>query len=185
MSAPAAGSEPSAWTDLASVVLPIVLFVVAVLVGLKLGLIGPLRKANVAVLAMAMLSIGLTNLFGFYAAKRAALHRVGFQLCGLNLGTCLSLLAVQLLSSADILPGLGGSTVAKALDFLPGGIVAQRAAMISLLGFGSVLTLGMTARIVRAIDHETPKWPAALKLLSYAIGFSMLFVYVWLIMGRQ
>jgi hypothetical protein len=184
MNAHASTREPSVWADLASVALPIMLFAISVFIGLKLGLIAPLSKASVAVLATAMLSIGLTNMFGFYAEKRAELHRIGFQLCGLNLGTCLSLLAIQLLSSNDVLPGLAGSKLANLFDFLP-SVVAQRAGMISLLGFISILTLGMTARIVRAIDHESPKWPAALKLFSYAIGFTMIFANVLLIMGNQ
>ena len=185
MQANVVSRDPSVWADLGSVALPIVLFAISVFIGLQLGLIAPLRKASMAVLATAMLSIGITNMFGFYAAKRAELHRIGFQLCGLNLGTCLSLLAVQLLSSNDVLPGLTGSTLANAFDFLPGGIVVQRAGLICFSAFISILTLGLTARIVRAIDYESPKWPAVLKLLCYAAGYAMIFANVLLIMGKQ
>ena len=123
----AVSRESSVWADLASVALPIVLFAISVFIGLRLGLIAPLRKASVAVVATAMLSIGLSNMFGFYAAKRAELHRIGFQLCGLNLGTCLSLLAIQLLSSNDVLPGLAGSRLASAFDFLVVSWLSARA----------------------------------------------------------
>ena len=177
--------ESTVWIDLAYVALPIALFAVSVLIGLKTGLIPPLRKATVAVLVTAMLSIALTNMFGFYAAKRVELHRVGYQLCGLTLGTCLSLLAVQLLTLNDVLPRLAGTTVGDALDFLPGGIVVQRVGLLCLCGFASVLTLGLTARIVRAVEHEKPKGPAKLKALCYGIGFVTIFGNVLLIIGKQ
>src|SRR5437879_2153766 len=86
-------TKPSVWADLASVVLPLVLFAVAVFLGLRIGLIPRLSGADWVVLIAVAVSISLTNIFGFYAAMRAEVHRLGFQLSTLSLGTCLSLLA--------------------------------------------------------------------------------------------
>lgn len=178
-------SKPSVWGDLFYLILPVVLFPGAVYLGVKLRVVEPITGADWLVLLAAIIAVAVTNMFGFYASIRAEVHRLGYELCALSLGACLSLLAAQLVSETDLLPGVSGSRIGDVFTVVPGEIVAQRVALISLIGFVSVVALGVTARIVRAVDHEKPRKPAWLKLISYIAGFAMLFTYVALLVGGQ
>ena len=165
------------WGDLGSIAALVAMFV-ASLYGLQwLGFGIATNTADIVLLGGALLSLALSAIFNIYASKGHAYHRYGFELCGLTLGTCLSLLTAQLLSGEAALPRLGHVVLGPELTH------AGQVAVVSLLGFFSVMGLSLTALIVRAVDHDTPAHPNGLSLLSFLVGFSILFGYVAVLLG--
>jgi hypothetical protein len=102
-------NKASVWGDVGFVLVIVAVFVGAVYLLQWLGLLAPTDRADWIVLGGALLSLGLSAVFNIYSANGYAYHRLGFELCGLTFGTCLSLLVAQMLSAEAALPRLGHS----------------------------------------------------------------------------
>ena len=166
------------WGDIAFVIVTVAVFVGAVYLLQWLGLLAPTELADRIILGGALLTLGMSAVFNMYSSDGHSYHRLGFELCGMTLGTCLSLLVAQMLSGEAVLPRLGHSALGIALDH------SQQVALVSLLGFTSVFGLGITAKIVRAVDGDNPPpYPNGLSFLSFCFGLVILLGYVWVLLG--
>ena len=170
--------KTTVWGDIAFVFVTVAVFVVAVYLLQWFGLVAATELADRIIIGGALLSLGMSAVFNIYSSDGYAYHRLGFELCGMTLGTCLSLLVAQVLSGEAVLPRLGHAALGIALNH------SQQVSLVSLLGFTSVFGLGMTAHIVRAVDGANPP--------PYANGLSfgellhwscVLFGYVWTLLG--
>jgi hypothetical protein len=173
------GKSPSIWGDIVFVCV-IVGMLGVILAALRwLGILPQLQFADFLILTGAALSLGITAMFNIYASDGRAYHRLGFELCSLTFGTCLSLVTAELWSGKDVLPRLGNLAFGKTLSH------PQQVALVAFLGFVSVFGLAFTAHIVRAVDNTTkpPKNPNVLSMISFTAGFTILFGYVYVLLG--
>jgi hypothetical protein len=170
--------KPTIWGDIVFVLIIVCMFVIVVYGLHFLVKLPPLQLADQVILGGALLSLGISAMFNIYASDGHAYDRFGFELCGVTLGTCLSLLTAQLLSGKEALPRLGHMVSGWKLDH------SEQVAVVSLLGFVSVFGLALTAHIVRSLAGEShPACPNLLSFISFVVGFLILFGYVSVLLG--
>ena len=167
----------SIWGDIILLLVLHVLFVLSVVALRWAGVLRPMSLMDWAIVIGALISLALSTLFSSIASGGHAYHRLGYELCGLSLGTCLSLFVAKSMAGSAALPHLGHGLGLRLS-------ASQQIGAVALAAFLSVFGLTLTALIVRTVDGPAPvRWRAALSLISFLVGVSLLLIYVAMLVG--
>lgn len=173
------------WKLLSALVVHGVLFVGVPYLLSRAGLIEELRWQAYVVLAVTWISLGLKLLCGDVVSDKFEYHKHGYDFCNLTMGTALSMLSLQMFSTAPLLKGLPSTGPLRLLTPIIGPDQARQqiALLTSLFVLTSFLTL-LTARISRAVVDPATKAKNLLSLLNFGIGASAFGAYLFLLLVK-
>lgn len=148
------------------------------------GLISPLRWQGYVVLTVTWLGLSFKLLFGDVITGKFEYHKHGCDLCILTMGTALSMLSLQLISKADILPGIPGTGLWSLFTVFSNDVVKQRIALLVALFIVSCFLAFLTALISRAVGDPATKGKNLLSLMNFGIGSSTFGAYLFLLIAK-
>lgn len=170
--------KATVWGDIFFLSIIVAVFFLVLFLLKTFGLVHPIQLIDKVLIGGALLALGINAIFNIYSSEGHAYHRLGFELCGLTLGTCLSLLVAKVLSGTDALPRLGYAALDMTLS------QSQQVSLVSLVGLGSILGMGITAHIVRSVEGDIPPpCPEALSFISFLFGVAIMFGYITVLLG--
>ena len=172
------------WKLLGALVVHGVLFIGMPYILSRAGLIATLRWQAYVVLAVTWIGLGLKLLFGDVVSDKFEYHKHGYDFCNLSMGTALSMLSLQIMSSTDVLPGIPATGAWAAFSVVSKDIVRQRVALLSGLFIVMCFLALLTARISRAVADPATKGKNLLSLLNFGIGASAFFAYLFLLLAK-
>lgn len=168
------------WGDVLYLGVVAAAFALAVWILRFAGAIPQFKLADFFVVFGALLALEITEMFNIRASNGHAYHRLGVEISGLTLGTCISLVTVQIWCGRSVLPKLGDALFHATLSH------ANQEAIVMTLALVSVLVLGVTSDNVRKIEEKKKKSgsrSSGLSFFSFLLGMSLLLAYTLLMVG--
>jgi hypothetical protein len=172
------------WKLLSALIVHAALFVALPYVLSQVGLISPLRWQAYVVLGVTWLGLALKLLLGDLVSDKFEYYKHGYDFCTLTMGTALSMLSLQMLSTTDILPGIPKTGPWAIFEVISTDVVRQRIALLVGLFIVACFLSLLTARISRAVVDPSTKARNLLSLLNFAIGASTFAAYLFLLLAK-
>lgn len=169
---------------LLGVLITILLVVVAPYGAVHLGLMAPLADKAWLVLLVTAGGLIIKSLVGDVVAGEFLFYKFGYDNCVMTLGAVLTALALQLVATVDLFPGLGKVALLSSLPAFSSDPIANRSThLFTLLVFALLGTL-LTGRIAAAIKHDNAHGQDFLSLLNSLVGALLLATYVLVLVTK-
>jgi hypothetical protein len=169
---------------LTGVLITVVLVLVAPYLAIAAGLMAPIADKAWLILLVTACGLVLKSLIGDVVAGEFLFYKFGYDNCIMTLGAVLTALALQLVATIDLFPGLGKVAVLSALPTLSNDPIANRATQLFVLLLVALLGTLLTGRIASAIKHENAKGQDFLSLLNSVVGVFLLGLYVLVLITK-
>lgn len=169
---------------LSGVGLTILLLVLAPYAAVKFGLMEPLADKAWLILLVTACGLIVKSIVGDVVAGEFLFYKFGYDNCVMTLGAVLTALALQLVATADLFPGMNRVAILNALPTLSADPVANRSTQLFVLLLITLLGTLLTGRIAAAIKHEKAQGPNFLALANSVVGVSLLALYVLVLVTK-
>ncbi|HVL07915.1 MAG TPA: hypothetical protein VM512_01980 [Burkholderiaceae bacterium] len=169
---------------LLGVLITVFLVVAAPYGAVNLGLMAPMAEKAWLVLLVTAGGLIIKSLVGDVVAGEFLFYKFGYDNCVMTLGALLTALALQLVATVDLFPGLSNVAILSSLPAFSTDPVANRSThLFTLLIFALLGTL-LTGRIAAAIKHDNAKGKDFLSLLNSLVGLVLLGMYVLVLVTK-
>lgn len=162
----------------------ILLVVVAPYMAAHFGLMSPLADKGWLVLLVTACGLIIKSLVGDVVAGEFLFYKFGYDNCVMTLGAVLTALAIQLVATVDLFPGLKNVAVLKSVPALSSDPIANRSTQLFVLLLIALVGTLLSGKIAAAIKHENPRGKPFLSLLNSVIGVVLLGLYVLVLVTK-
>ena len=169
---------------LAGILVTILLVVVAPYLAVSVGLMAPIAEKAWLILLVTACGLIVKSVIGDVVAGEFLFYKFGYDNCVMTLGAVLTALALQLVATIDLFPGLKNVAVLSALPLLSTDPIANRSTQLFVLLLVALLGTLLTGRIASAIKHDKASGQDFLSLLNSVIGAFLLALYVLVLITK-
>ncbi|MGF6870623.1 hypothetical protein [Paraburkholderia sp. MM5477-R1] len=169
---------------LVGIVVTILFVVVLPYVAVQFGWMAPIKGKAWLILLITASGLIIKSVVGDIVAGEFAFYKFGYDNCVLTFGALLTALALQLVATIDLFPGVSNVSVLRSMPTLASDPIANRSTQLFiLLVFALVGTL-VTGRIAAAIKQGKAHGESFLALLNSIIGAFLLGLYVLVLITK-
>jgi hypothetical protein len=169
---------------LSGILITILLVVVAPYLAVRAGWMAPIADKAWLILLVTAGGLIVKSVIGDVVAGEFLFYKFGYDNCVMTLGAVLTALALQLVSTIDLFPGLTKVAILGSLPPLSSDPIANRSTQLFLLLLIALLATLLTGRIAAAIKREKASGPDFLSLLNSVIGAFVLSLYVLVLITK-
>jgi hypothetical protein len=169
---------------LGGVVLTGLLFIPAPILAAHFGLLAPLADKAVLILIVTTVGLVVKAIIGDVVAGEFLFHKFGYDNCVMTFGALLTALALQLVSTIDLFPGLSSVVFLRDIPTLSSDPVANRSAQLLVFLLVALAGTLITGAISAAIKKSIAKGPDFLSSVNSGIGLFLLGLYVLLLVTK-
>jgi hypothetical protein len=169
---------------LMGMVITLLLVVAAPYAAVHFGLMSPLADKAWLILAVTACGLIIKSLVGDVVAGEFLFYKFGYDNCVMTLGAVLTALALQLVATTDLFPGLNNVALLKAVPTLSGDPVANRSTQLFILLLVALVGTLITGKIAAAIKHEKASGKDFLSFLNSILGVALLALYVLILITK-
>lgn len=160
------------------------LLLAAPFAAVKYGWMAPLADKAWLILAVTACGLLVKSIVGDVVAGEFLFYKLGYDNCVMTFGAVLTALALQLVATTDLFPGMSKVPMLNALPSLSSDAVANRSTQLFVLLLAALLGTLVTGRIAAAIKHENAPGTNILSLLNSIIGMILLGFYVLVLITK-
>jgi hypothetical protein len=169
---------------LGGMLITILLVVVAPYAAARLGYMSPLADKAWLILLVTACGLVVKSIVGDIVADEFLYYKFGYDNCVMTLGAVLTALALQLVSTVDLFPGINNVAGLNSLPTLSSDPIANRATQLFVLLLVALLGTLLTGRIAAAIKQKKARGPDLLAFLNSVIGAALLGLYVLILITK-
>lgn len=166
------------------VALTIALVVVVPLLASEFNIISALAENAKFVLLITSIGLVIKAVMADRVAGEFLFYKFGYDNCVVAFGALLTALALQILSSVDLFPGMKDIALLNITSGLYSSPLSQRLAQLLILFLVSLAAMIVTGHIAAEIKQDKAAAPNLLSLFNSVVGTSLLGVYVLILITK-
>lgn len=159
------------------------------IIGLPYGLshfdyMSPINDKAWIVLLITAFIVSIKTIFGDLVAGEFHYHKHGYDFCLTTLGASMTALSLQVITVQNLFPGVSHFVFTPYLVTFTDSDKAIAIAYLVLILIVSTFATFLTARISKAINHDSPRAPDLLALINFSIGTGLIGLYILLLITK-
>jgi hypothetical protein len=169
---------------LGGLLLTVILFILAPYAAAHYKLIPPLADKAFLILLVTSFGLVVKSIVGDVVSGEFLFHKFGYDNCVMTFGALLTALALQIMSTSDLFPGMSNVMLLSSLPAFTADPAVNRSAHLVIFLLMSLAGTLLTGTVSAAIKKNDAKGPNFLSLLNSSIGLFLLGLYVLLLITK-